>query len=112
MALISASAHPSNGVDHSTTVANTAPPKGSSNPKMDGKPTYEQLQARLAELETKLAKKNTMSIKISEKKAVSIYGLGRFPVTLYAPQWQRLLAEAKDILSFIEAHKGELSWEK
>ncbi len=47
-------------------------------------------------------------IKVSEKGAVSVYGLGRFPVTLYKEQWKRLLAMSADILAFIEANDAKL----
>lgn len=50
-----------------------------------------------------------ISIKVSEKGAVSIYGLQRFPVTLYAEQWEALLAKAPSILSFIEANRPRLA---
>ena len=49
-----------------------------------------------------------VSMKVSEKGAVSVYGLGRFPVTLYQEQWQKLLALSTDIQSFIEENKGKL----
>ena len=50
-----------------------------------------------------------LSLKVSEKGAVSCYGLGRFPVTLYAGQWDRLLNEADQISSFIKANASLLS---
>ncbi|HLJ16880.1 MAG TPA: hypothetical protein VKV15_20460 [Bryobacteraceae bacterium] len=43
-----------------------------------------------------------MSLKVSEKGALSVYGLGRFPVTLYREQWEKLLAMADQIRSFIQ----------
>ena len=49
-----------------------------------------------------------MSLKVSEKGALSVYGLGRFPVTLYREQWEKLLGLADDIRSFIQAHDSEL----
>lgn len=42
-----------------------------------------------------------VSLKVSEKGGVSVYGLGRFPVTLYKEQWQKLLAMTDDIKAFI-----------
>ena len=54
--------------------------------------TPEQMAARIAELEGRLVKNSTLSFKVSEKGAVSVYGLGRFPVTLYFEQWNKLLA--------------------
>jgi hypothetical protein len=47
-------------------------------------------------------------LKVSEKGAVSVYGLGRFPVTLYKEQWTRLLAMADEIRAFIKEHDAEL----
>ncbi len=48
------------------------------------------------------------SIKVSEKGAVSVYGLGRFPVTLYQEQWQKLLGMADEIKAFINENKDRL----
>jgi hypothetical protein len=45
---------------------------------------------------------------VSEKGAVSVYGLGRFPVTLYQEQWLKLLAMADEIKHFIEENRGRL----
>jgi hypothetical protein len=77
--------------------------------------THEEMQAKIAELEAKLAAKNApakITLRVSEKRAVSVYGLGRFPVTLYAPQWERLLGEAQRIRDFIAANAGQLSTSK
>ena len=49
-----------------------------------------------------------VSMKVSEKGGLSIYGLGRFPVTLYQEQWSKLLDMADDIRTFIRDHQGEL----
>jgi hypothetical protein len=49
-----------------------------------------------------------VSMKVSEKGAVSVYGLGRFPVTLYQEQWIKLLAMASEIKAFIEENKATL----
>jgi hypothetical protein len=51
---------------------------------------------------------NRVSLKISEKGGVSVYGLGRFPVTLYKEQWLKLLDMGNDIRSFIAEHETEL----
>ena len=48
------------------------------------------------------------SLRVSEKGGVSVYGLGRFPVTLYKEQWLRLLAMADEIKAFIEANNDSL----
>jgi hypothetical protein len=49
-----------------------------------------------------------ISLKVSEKGGVSVYGLGRFPVTLYKEQWAKLLEMADEIRAFIKAHDKEL----
>ena len=49
-----------------------------------------------------------LAMKVSEKGALSVYGMGRFPVTLYKELWLRLLAMAEDIKAFIEANQGNL----
>jgi hypothetical protein len=49
-----------------------------------------------------------VSLKVSEKGGLSVYGLGRFPITLYQEQWLKLLDLAAEIRPFIEGHKGEL----
>jgi len=49
-----------------------------------------------------------ISLKVSEKGGLSVYGLGRFPVTLYKEQWTKLLDMADDIRSFLREHDGEL----
>ncbi|MFN8545332.1 MAG: hypothetical protein U0807_14145 [Candidatus Binatia bacterium] len=49
-----------------------------------------------------------VSLKVSEKGGVSVYGLGRFPVTLYKEQWTKLLDMADDIRAFLRDHAGEL----
>ncbi len=48
------------------------------------------------------------SLKVSEKGGVSVYGLGRFPVTLYKEQWAKLLDMADDIRAFIKENEGKL----
>ena len=59
-------------------------------------------------LEGRLAKSSTLSFKVSEKGAVSVYGLGRFPVTLYFEQWHKLLAHSEELRAFLEANKSKL----
>lgn len=73
-----------------------------------------KLKAENEALKAKQAQRSqgTMTCKVSEKGAVSVYGLGRFPVTLYKEQWIKLLKGAPEdhfILAFIRAHDGELS---
>lgn len=49
-----------------------------------------------------------ISLKVSEKGGLSVYGLGRFPLTLYKSQWAALLARTQDIQAFIEANAASL----
>jgi hypothetical protein len=49
-----------------------------------------------------------LSLKVSDKGGVSVYGLGRFPVTLYKEQWHRLLSLADDIRTFIKEKDDRL----
>ncbi len=73
-------------------------------------PTYDELKAKLAELEKQVQgrKRGTLDFKVSEKGGVSVYGLGRFPVTLYYEQWIRLLDQADQIRAFMEENKNHL----
>jgi len=71
-------------------------------------PTYEELKARLAELESKQQRAAVLSFKVGDKGGVSVYGLGRFPVTLYYEQWIRLLDKAPELREFLAANKGKL----
>jgi len=52
--------------------------------------------------------KKGISFKVSEKGGVSVYGLGRFPVTLYQEQWLRLFTEVENLKTFIDANKSRL----
>jgi hypothetical protein len=72
--------------------------------------TPEELQARIAELERQLrgGRSGSLQFKVGEKGGVSVYGLGRFPVTLYYEQWVRLLDAASDLRSFLEENKSKL----
>ena len=74
-------------------------------------PSYDELKARLAELEKQVDTKKrsgTIEFRVSEKGGVSVYGLGRFPVTLYYEQWRRLLEVAESLKAFLEENKGKL----
>ena len=66
----------------------------------------ERLKAENAALKAQATR--GISIKVSEKGGVSVYGLGRFPVTLYKEQWSKLLDLAEDIRAFIKSHEAEL----
>jgi hypothetical protein len=70
--------------------------------------TPEQMAARIAELEGRLARGSKISFKVSEKGAVSVYGLGRFPVTLYFEQWDTLLSHATELRAFLADNKSRL----
>ena len=73
----------------------------------------EDLQAELERLraENQALKKTSsrgLSLRVSEKGGLSVYGLGRFPVTLYKEQWVKLLDMADDIRAFLKANEGQL----
>jgi hypothetical protein len=61
-----------------------------------------------AENERLKSRGRSTSLKVSEKGGVSVYGLGRFPVTLYKEQWMKLLAMADEIRAFITEHDAQL----
>lgn len=64
---------------------------------------------RIAELEAALAAKNKLTYKVSEKGGISVYGLQRFPVTLYAGQWRRIAEIMPDMLKYMEENKSRLA---
>ena len=66
----------------------------------------ERLKAENERLKTQRGR--SVSLKVSEKGGVSVYGLGRFPVTLYKEQWTKLLAMTDEIRDFLKAHDSEL----
>jgi len=73
----------------------------------------EDLQSELERLRAeneslKKAGRGKLAMKVSEKGALSVYGMGRFPVTLYKEQWLRLLAMAEEIKAFIAANEASL----
>ena len=75
--------------------------------------TDDELRAELERLKAenealKSRRSGTTSMKVSEKGGLSVYGLGRFPVTLYYEQWQRLLSTADDLRTFLEENKSKL----
>lgn len=78
--------------------------------------TTEQAIARIAALEAQLAaqaanapKPKGITLKVSEKGAVSVYGLARWPVTLYASQMTKLIQEMPKIAAFMEDNKASLT---
>ncbi len=75
--------------------------------------TSEQMKEELERLriENEALKKRSekgLSLKVSQKGGVSVYGLGRFPVTLYKEQWEKLLDMSDDIRAFIQANESQL----
>jgi hypothetical protein len=72
-------------------------------------PSYEELKARVAELEKQSGTRRSgkLEFKVGEKGGVSVYGLGRFPVTLYYEQWIRLLDSSAELRAFLEENKVE-----
>lgn len=75
--------------------------------------TDSDMQAELERLraENNALKKTSakgLSLKVSEKGALSVYGLGRFPVTLYKEQWTKLLDMADDLRAFLKANDAQL----
>ncbi len=71
-------------------------------------PTYEELKARLAELEKQPRRTGSLEFRVGEKGGVSVYGLGRFPVTLYYEQWNRLFDAMPQLRQFLEDNKSKL----
>ena len=69
--------------------------------------TREQLLALVAQMKVQGDRKITC--KVTEKGGVSVYGLGRFPVTLYGSQWDKLAANMSGIMQFVEANRSLLS---
>ena len=73
-------------------------------------PTREELLAQIEELKQKAEgrRKVRSEFRVGEKGGVSVYGLGRFPVTLYYEQWVRLLDMSRELREFLEENKHKL----
>lgn len=67
-----------------------------------------RLKAENEKLKATNQKKREITFKVSQKGAVSVYGMGRFPVTLYKEQWTRLLDKKEEILEFISENDADL----
>lgn len=74
----------------------------------DMKSELERLKAENEKLKADKKKTREIYYKVSQKGAVSVYGLGRFPVTLYKEQWLKLLDRKDDILEFIQDNDADL----
>lgn len=74
----------------------------------DLKAEIEKLKAENEALKNKKSTRGTLSMKVSEKGALSVYGMGRFPVTLYKEQWLKLLGIAEEIKEFIKENDERL----
>ena len=77
--------------------------------------SVEDMQAELEKLRRenerlKAGRERTGSLTVSEKGGVSVYGLGRFPITLYPEQWEKLLGMEADIRAFITDNRDRLKW--
>ena len=72
------------------------------------KAELERLRAENEALKAKKPRTGTLTMKVSEKGALSIYGMGRFPVTLYKEQWMKLLSITEEIKKFIEENDSLL----
>ncbi|MGD0578200.1 MAG: hypothetical protein ABSC08_04665 [Bryobacteraceae bacterium] len=68
----------------------------------------DRVKAENETLKKRGPREGSTMLKVSEKGGVSVYGLGRFPVTLYREQWEKLLAMSDEIKAFIAANKDRL----
>jgi hypothetical protein len=71
---------------------------------MAKKPSYEELERKVQELE----KGSEVTFKVGDKGGISAYLGGRFPVTLYVEQWERLIASIDNLRAFIKDNSGRL----
>ncbi len=74
----------------------------------DMKAELERLRAENEALKNKKSGSGVLSMKVSEKGALSVYGMGRFPVTLYKEQWLKLLGVADELKKFISENESRL----
>ncbi len=73
-------------------------------------PSYEELLAQVAALQAKVAAQPKPKLKVSDKGALSLYGFGRFPISMYAGTWLKVLDMAEEVREFIETNRDKLSW--
>ena len=69
----------------------------------------EKLKAENQVLKSEKSGTRELTFKVSAKGAVSVYGMGRFPVTLYKEQWLRLFERTEDIRAFIKENESSLA---
>jgi len=74
----------------------------------------EDLKQQIADLKAQLeskkaAEKKSVYLKVSQKGAVSLYGIRRFPITFYLEEWNRILGMEGEIRAFLTEHEGELT---
>ena len=74
-------------------------------PDLDAQKRIKELEAKLAAAEAQVK----ATLKVSSKGGVSLYGLGRFPVTLYQSQWEKLFAQVPEIKAFIQKNEAKLA---
>lgn len=74
----------------------------------DMKAELERLRAENEALKNKKSGNGTLSMKVSEKGALSVYGMGRFPVTLYKEQWLKLMGISEELKKFISDNDSRL----
>jgi hypothetical protein len=86
-----------------------APFADAGRPAVSDEDVQAELQRLRAENEAlKKSGRGRLAMKVSEKGALSVYGMGRFPVTLYKEQWLKLLSMGDEIKAFIEANNDSL----
>jgi hypothetical protein len=91
------------------TIATTCRSSGAEGPTMSDEDSKDELERLRKENETlKKGASSEIRMKVSEKGGVSVYGMGRFPVTLYKEQWLKLLDMSAEIRAFISANDGQL----
>jgi hypothetical protein len=69
----------------------------------------ELLRLRAENIRLRTAMTSKLAIRVSKSRGVSVYGLGRYPVTLYRSQWDRLIEIIPQVKAFIDAHASELA---